>query len=139
MSPHFNNQSILRKIKIFNFAYNISNINSLLVLFLADCLHWTYIYACAAICANIRINWINITFWNCPSWTFVNTCSACNTLIWDFVSHNNLFFMMKLNFPERTYKYNKTIKCEKFMNRIYLYSRFKKDCNYLAPVYNLFL
>jgi len=56
-------------------------------LFRADRFNGTYISTCAAIGTEFRINYINITFSDCLHRAFVNTGTACSTVISYFISH----------------------------------------------------
>jgi hypothetical protein len=56
-------------------------------------LYRTNISASAAIGANFRINFIDITFGNSFNGTLIDTGSASCAIIIDFVSHDLLFYV----------------------------------------------
>ena len=54
----------------------------------ADSLLRTYACACTALCAEIRVNRILFAFWDCLYWALANTCTACDAVVTNYVSHN---------------------------------------------------
>ena len=54
----------------------------------ADSLLRTYACACTALCAEIRVDWILFAFWDCLYWALANTCTACDAVVTNYVSHN---------------------------------------------------
>ena len=56
-----------------------------------NCLVRTNICACATFCTHIRIDRIDITFWDSAYRTLVNTCTASNAVFTNYVSHNKYY------------------------------------------------
>ena len=54
----------------------------------ADSLLRTYACACTALCAEIRVDRILFAFWDCLYWALANTCTACDAVVTNYVSHN---------------------------------------------------
>ena len=54
-----------------------------------DCLRRTNISASAALCANIGIDRILFAFRDCARRTLVNTCTASDAVVTNYVSHND--------------------------------------------------
>ena len=53
----------------------------------ADSLLRTYACACTALCAEIRVD--------CLYWALANTCTACDAVVTNYVSHNlNKFYLL---------------------------------------------
>ena len=48
----------------------------------------TYACACAALCAEIRVDWILFAFRDCLYRALANTCTACDAVVTNYVSHN---------------------------------------------------
>ena len=59
-----------------------------LLLSKADSLLRTYACACTALCAEIRVDRILFAFWDCLYWALANTCTACDAVVTNYVSHN---------------------------------------------------
>ena len=62
------------------------------LLWKADSLVRTNTCACAALCASVCVNLVDITLRNSFYWALANTCSTCNAIVADYVSHNVPFF-----------------------------------------------
>ena len=54
----------------------------------ADSLLRTYACACTALCAEIRVDWILFAFRDCLYRALANTCTACDAVVTNYVSHN---------------------------------------------------
>ena len=54
----------------------------------ADSLVRAYISASAALCASVRVDWIDVASRDCLRWTLVNTCTASDTIVANYVSHS---------------------------------------------------
>ena len=53
--------------------------------------------ACATFSAHIGVDWITVAFGNCTHRAFVFTCTACDTIFRNFVSHDNKIYKMLNN------------------------------------------
>ena len=58
-------------------------------------LNGTYISTGTAVGANIRINLVDIALGNCFNRALVYTCSACGTIIVNFVSHFDKIWLIR--------------------------------------------
>lgn len=58
------------------------------LLWKADSLRRTNISTCAALSAHVRIDRILFSLWDCANRALVNTCTACDTIVTNYVSHS---------------------------------------------------
>ena len=58
-----------------------------------DCLRRTNTCTCAALCASISINWITFALRDSSYRTFIDTCTTCDTIFANYVSHNVVLFV----------------------------------------------
>ena len=66
-----------------------------MLLWKADCLRRTNISACTTFCAHIRIDRILFSFRDSANRALVDTCTACDTIVTNYVSHSlNIFIML---------------------------------------------
>ena len=60
----------------------------------ADCLVRAYRSACSAFSALVRVDFVDIALRDSAHGALVNTCTASNAVITNYVSHNNLMFIV---------------------------------------------
>jgi hypothetical protein len=61
---------------------------ALLWLCRVNCFDRANIGTCSAICADLRINYINVAFFNCLNRTFIDTGPASSAIFINYISHD---------------------------------------------------
>ena len=76
------------------FCFDLSKIvDCVFLLWKADSLVRTNACACAALCACVCVNLVDITLRDSLYWALADTCSTCNAIITNYVSHNVSFLL----------------------------------------------
>lgn len=59
-----------------------------------DCIYRTNVGAGAAICANFRINYIDVALGNCFNGALINTGTTSGTIFINYICHFDLFLWL---------------------------------------------
>ena len=75
----------------------------LIVLAQANCFRRTCICTSTTFCTSVWVDRILITFRDCANWTFIDTSTASDTIVTNYVSHFLNYLIISTNLLEQRY------------------------------------